>query len=164
MSVVSPPSSNTNVGNAGAGGSTTQLSALAWATSSVSINDLQSTKLYPAIASGTQRAFSWFHSKNFRVIYLRRNGYQSGFGYTQLSYPFTATTSPSPTENYSFRFDTYSYLTFLATATYPYTFQYWAYGSNAAPESGSISNSNPVSIYAGDWTSTTYFYIWAVFA
>ncbi len=164
MSVVSPPSSNTNIGNAGAGGSTTQISAIAWATSSISINNTQVNRLYPAIASGTQRAFSWFHGKSFRVINLRRAGYQSGTGFTQLSYPFTATTSPSPTENYSFRFDTYDYLTFLATATYPYTFNYWAYGSSAAPESGALSYSNPVSIYAGDWTSTSYFYIWAVFA
>lgn len=167
MSVVSPPSTNTNVGNAGAGGSTTQISAIGWSNltgGSTSINNLQVNRLYPAIASGTQRAFSWFHGKSFRVINLRRAGYQSGTGFTQLSYPFTSTTSPSPTEGYSFRFDTYDYVTFLATATYPYVFNYWAYGNSAAPESASISGSNPVSIYASDWTSTTYFYIWAVFA
>jgi hypothetical protein len=164
MSVVSPPSSNTNVGNAGAGGSTTQLSAIAWATSSISINGLQANKLYPAITSGTQRAFSWFHSKSFRVVNLRKNGWTSGKGFAALSYPFVGTADPSPTADYSFRYDTYSYITLAATASYPYTFAYWAYGNASAPTSGSISGSNPVSIYSTDWTSTDYFYIWAVFS
>jgi len=163
MSVVSPPSSNTNVGNAGAGGSTTQISAIAWATSSISINNTQVNRLYPAISSGTQRPFSWFHSKSFRVIRLNYNGWQSGYGYTNMTYPFSSSSTPYPTQDLSYRYDTYSYITFQAYATYGYTFSYWAYGSSSAPTSGSISTSNPVSIYSGDWTSTDYFYIWAVF-
>jgi hypothetical protein len=164
MSVVSPPSTNTNIGNAGAGGSTTQISAIAWATSSISINNTQVNRLYPAISSGTQRPFSWFHSKSFRVINLRQNGWQSGFGTARITYPISEQTSPSPTANYSFRFDTYSYVTFQADAIYPRTFSHWAYGTVSAPTSGSISTSNPVSIFVGDWTSTDYFYICAVFA
>lgn len=165
MTVVSPPSTNTNVGNQGAGGSTTEISAIGWSNltgGSTSINNLQVNRLYPAITSGTQRAFSWFHGKSFRVINLRRAGYQSGRGYAELTYPFSATTSPSPTEGYSFRYDTYSYVTFLATATYPYTFDSWYLGTISAPTS-QITASNPVSIYVGDWPSTGYFYIWANF-
>lgn len=163
MSVVSPPSSNTNIGNAGAGGSTTQISAIAWATSNISINNTQVNRLYPAISSGTQRPFSWFHGKSFRVIRLVRNGWQSGWGNTEMTYPFSSTSTPYPTQDLSYRFDTYSYLTFSAVAVYPRVFSYWATGTASAPTSGAISFSNPVSIFVGDWTSTSFFYIWAVF-
>lgn len=164
MTVVQPPSTNENVGNAGAGGSLTQLSALAWATSSISINNIQSSKLYPAITSGTQRAFSWFQSKNFRVINLRQAGYQSGRGYAAMSYPFISTTSPSPTENYSFRYDTYSYITISATATYPYVFQDWWLGTISAPTLSTGITANPFNITDyPTWAALDYFYIWAYF-
>jgi hypothetical protein len=164
MSVVSPPSSNTNVGNAGAGGSTSQLSALAWATSNISINNIQSTRLHPVIASGTQRPFSWFHGKSFRVIRLIYNGWQSGRGFAIVSYPISESVTPSPTANYSFRYDTWAYVTFTAVAVYGFTFSHWAFGTESAPTSSPISFANPVSIYTSDWTSTDYFRIWAVFS
>jgi hypothetical protein len=158
MSVVAPNSSNENVGASGAGASTTELSAIAWATSSISLNTLQSSRLVPAIASGTSLAFSWFQSKKFRVATLHTNGYPSGYGTANTSYP-----DASGMTNRSFRYDTYSYVTLTATDIYPHTFSYWAYGTNSAPTSASISNSRSVSIYSTDWTSTSYFHIWAVF-
>jgi hypothetical protein len=163
MSVVSPPSSNTNIGNAGAGGSTTQISAIAWATSSISINNTQVNRLYPAISSGTQRPFSWFHNKKFRVIRLVYNGFPSGGGTTNMTYPFSSSTTPYPTQDLSYRYDTYDYITVQAFANYPYTFSHWAYGTSSAPTSGSLSSTNPINLGVLDFTTTDFFYFWAVF-
>lgn len=157
MSVVSPPSTNTNVGNAGAGGSVTQLSAIAWTTSNISINTIQSSRLVPTITSGTQRPFSWFHSKKFRVMHVR--GVSGGGGGSTAGVTFPNTSSG---QNYSYRYDTYSTVQLTCNPAYGYSFSYWAYGNASAPTSGSISGSNPVSIASTDWTTTDYFNIWCV--
>lgn len=159
MSVVSPPSTSTNVGNAGAGGSVTQLSAIAWSTSNISINTVQSSRLVPAITSGTQRPFSWFHSKKFRVMHVR--GVSGGGGGSTAGVTFPNTSSG---QNYSYRYDTYSTVQLTCNPAYGYYFSYWAYGTASAPTSGSISGSNPVSIASTDWTTTDYFNIWCVCA
>ena len=158
MSVVAPPSTNENAGQSGAGNTTSELSALQWATSSISLNTIQVSYLVPAIASGTSLAYSWFQGKKFRVANLHTSGYQSGYGTANTSYP-----DASGLVNRTIRYDYYSYVTLTATDIYPHTFSYWAYGTNSAPTSASISNSRSVSIYSTDWTSTTYFHLWAVF-
>ena len=139
MSVVSPPSSNTNVGNAGAGGSVTQLSPIAWATSNISMNTLQNTNLYPAITSGAQLNFSWFHGKSFRVMQIFSNNV--GAGYVQFSYPGGSNSGRS------FRYDTYSYVTIQAVALYPYVFSYWNIGGNI------IGGTTTINLYSGDYTA-----------
>ena len=139
MSVVSPPSSNTNVGNAGAGGSVTQLSPIAWSTSNISMNTLQSSNLYPAITSTTSLSFSWFHSKSFRVMQISSNNV--GAGFVQFLYPGGSNSGRS------FRYDTYSYVTIQAVAYYPYVFSYWLIGSNV------IGGTTTINLFPGDYTA-----------
>lgn len=158
MSVVSPPSTNTNAGNSGAGNTTSQLSALQWSTSSISLNTIQVSYLVPSIASGTQRGYSWFHSKSFRVMYLHTTGFPSNKGSANTSYP-----DSSGLYLRTIRYDYYSYVTLTAYPTYPYTFGYWAYGDGSGPTSSPLSTSTSVNLYSTDWTSTAYFHIWATF-
>jgi uncharacterized delta-60 repeat protein len=157
MSVVTPPATNTEIGNGGAGASLTQLSAIAWATSNVDIDTIQASRLVPAFSSGTTREFSWFQNKNFRVIWVR--GVSNGGSGASASITSPNTSSG---QNYSYRYDTYSTIQLTCSPAYGYTFSHWAYGSASAPTLGSISNSNPVSIASTDWTSTSYFNIWCV--
>jgi uncharacterized delta-60 repeat protein len=157
MSVVAPPSSNTEIGNAGAGNSVTQLSAIAWATSNIDINTIQASRLFPTFSSGANREFAWFHSKKFRVMWVR--GITNGGSGSSASI-----TSPNSSsgQNYSYRYDTYSTIQLTCSPTYPATFSHWAYGTSTAPLPSSISTSNPVSIASTDWTGTEYFNIWCV--
>jgi hypothetical protein len=142
MSVVSPPSSNENVGNAGAGGSTSQLSAIAWSTSSISMNSLQVNNLYPAISSGSSLSFSWFQGKSFRVLSISSNN--SGAGYVAFSYPGGANSGRS------FRYDTYSYVQATGYAYYGYYLSYWQMGGGTI-----ITGTSTITLYSGDYTAAS---------
>jgi uncharacterized delta-60 repeat protein len=157
MSVVTPPATNTEIGNSGAGASLTQLSAIAWAISNIDLDTIQTSRLVPAFSSGTTREFSWFQNKNFRVIRVR--GVSNGGSGASASITFPNTSNG---DTYSYRYDTYSTIQLTCSPAYGFTFSHWAYGSSSAPTSGAISNSNPVSIASTDWTSTSYFNIWCV--
>lgn len=159
MSVVSPPSTNTRVGNSGAGGGADagqlyQLSNIAWATSNISINTLQSSRLVPAITSGTQRPFSWFHSKKFRTIVV-----YAGTGASAAS-----VTSPNSSsgQDYSYRYDTYSTVQLTCTPASGRTFLWW---TNSNPGSGygsNIADTNPLTLSSTDYTSDSFFNLWCV--
>ena len=149
MSVVSPPSSNENVGNAGAGGSTSQLSPIAWTTSSISMNSLQVNNLYPAISSGASLSFSWFQGKSFRVLAIYSNN--AAGGYVAFSYPGGGNSGRS------FRYDTYSYVQCTGYAYYGYYLSYWNIGGAI------ITGTNTLTLYsssytaAANYTATAYF-------
>jgi hypothetical protein len=148
MSVVAPPSTNTNVGNAGAGGSVTQLSPIAWATSNISMNTLQSSNLYPAITSGTSLSFSWFHSKKFRVLQISSNNVAAGT--VAFSYPGGSNSGRS------FRYDTYSYVQITAYAIYPAVFVGWTIGDT-------FQGSTTLTLYDYSFTAAQYYNAVATF-
>ena len=149
MSVVAPPSTNTNVGNAGAGGSVTQLSPIAWATSNISMNTLQSSNLYPAITSGTSLSFSWFHSKKFRVLQISSNNVAAGT--VAFSYPGGSNSGRS------FRYDTYSYVQITAYAIYPAVFVEWTIGDTI------VSGQTTLTLFDTGYTAAQYYNAVATF-
>jgi hypothetical protein len=149
MSVVAPPSTNTNVGNSGAGGSVTQLSPIAWATSNISINTIQNTNLYPNITSGTQRSFSWFHGKKFRVLQISSNNV--GAGTVSFTYPGGSNSGRS------FRYDTYSYVQATAVAIYPAVFVEWQIGDTF------IGGVTTLTLYDYSYTGSIYYNAVAIF-
>ena len=151
MSVVSPPSSNENVGNAGQGGSVTQLSPIAWSTSSISMNSLQVNNLYPAISSGSSLSFSWFQGKSFRVLAIYSNN--TSAGYVAFSYPGGGNSGRS------FRYDTYSYVQCTGYAYYGYYLSYWQMGGGTI-----ISGSTTLTLYVGDYTAAANYTATAYFA
>ena len=147
MSVVSIGSSNINMGSQGGLAGTGQLSNLWGGTSNVSLNNIWTAKIY-ARKTG-QSNFGYFSSKKFRCIRLTSNDYAKGN--VAFSYPVIVTGSGSSVgDNYAWDYSVYSYVTVAATATYPYTFQYWV---TVSPTSGTIlSYSSSVSLYNTDWT------------
>ena len=149
MSVVAPPSTNTTVGNAGQGGSVTQLSPIAWATSSISMNTLQSSNLYPAITSTTSLAFSWFHSKKFRVLQISSNNVAAGT--VAFSYPGGSNSGRS------FRYDTYSYVQITAYAIYPAVFVSWTIGDTI------LGGVTTLTLYDYSYTAAQYYNAVATF-
>jgi hypothetical protein len=148
MSVVSIGTSNINMGNQGGLGGTSQLSNLWGGTSSVSLNNIWTAKVY-ARKSG-QSNFGYFSNKKFRCIRLTSNDY--GKGTVSFTYPVTVNGgSGSVGDNYAWDYSVYSYVTVTANQTYPYVFQYWV---TVSPSSGTIlSYSSSVNLYATDWTS-----------
>ena len=156
MSVVSIGSSNINMGNQGGLGGTGQLSNLWGGTSSVSLNDIWTAKVYSRKTGSSN--FGYFSSKKFRCIRLISNDYAKGN--VAFSYPVIVTGSgASVGDNYAWDYSVYSYVTVAATAIYPYTFQYWA---ASTPAGGVLSYSSSVALYSTDWTGN--YIIQAVFA
>lgn len=135
------------MGSQGGLAGTGQLSNLWGGTSNVSLNNIWTAKIY-ARKTG-QSNFGYFSSKKFRCIRLTSNDYAKGN--VAFSYPVIVTGSGSSVgDNYAWDYSVYSYVTVAATATYPYTFQYWV---TVSPTSGTIlSYSSSVSLYNTDWT------------
>jgi len=148
MSSVQIGSSNINMGNQGGLGGTSQLSNLWGGTSSVSLNNIWTAKVY-ARKTG-QSNFGYFSNKKFRCIRLTSNDY--GKGNVSFTYPITLSNSLLDVgDNYAWDYSVYSYVTVTATQTYPYVFQYWV---TVSPSAGTIlSYSSSVNLYQNDWAS-----------
>jgi len=148
MSSVQIGSSNINMGNQGGLGGTSQLSNLWGGTSSVSLNNIWTAKVY-ARKTG-QSNFGYFSNKKFRCIRLTSNDYAKGN--VAFAYPIILTGSGSSVgDNYAWDYSVYNYVTVSATATYPYVFQYWV---TVSPSAGTIlSYSSSVNLYQNDWAS-----------
>ena len=144
MSVVSIGSSNINVGNQGALAGTGQLSNLWGGTSSISLNNIWTAKLYDRRSGASN--FGYFSNKKFRVIRLTSN--DTGKGSASFTYPASAA---GDADAHAWDYSIYSYVTLRGLAIYPYTFQYWV---TISPSAGTIlSYSSTVNIYSTDWTS-----------
>lgn len=156
MSVVSIGSTNISVGNQGALAGTGQLSNLWAGTSSISLNNIWTTKLYDRRSGASN--FGYFSNKKFRCIRLTSNS----FGLVRFTYPITLSGSAGGSigDNHAWDYSIYSYVTINAVATYPYNFQYWV---SVSPTAGTILSYSPsINLFNTDLTGN--FIIQAVFA
>jgi len=144
MAVVTVGSSNvsfyaTRTWANGVGGATTNI------TTSKIFNDW-----YPA-ASQPHSASEWRGRSIFYGQILADAG-----GTISITYPYTVAATSSPITVKNVDYSVYSYITIVATASYPWTFHSWrTAGAGGGTQLGTSATTN---LTSADWTSATSIY------